>query len=40
MGSEYRITIDQAEGIAVDDENNLLYVVSDKEEKLFVFEIE
>jgi uncharacterized protein YjiK len=40
MGSEYRITIDQAEGIAVDDENNLLYVVSDKEEKLYVFEIE
>jgi uncharacterized protein YjiK len=37
---EYKITIDQAEGIAVDDENNLLYVVSDKEEKLYVFEIE
>jgi uncharacterized protein YjiK len=37
---KYKIDVDQAEGIAVDDKNNLIYVVSDKEEKLYVFEIE
>ncbi len=37
---EYRITVEQPEGIAVDDENNLIYVVSDKEEKLYVYEVE
>jgi uncharacterized protein YjiK len=37
---EYKINVDQPEGIAVDDENNLLYVVSDKEEKLYVYKIE
>jgi uncharacterized protein YjiK len=36
---EYEIDIKQAEGVAVDDENNLIYIVSDKEEKLYVFKI-
>jgi uncharacterized protein YjiK len=36
--SEYKIDVNQPEGIAIDDENNLIYVVSDKEEKLYVFE--
>lgn len=36
---EYKINVEQAEGIAIDDKNNLIYVVSDKEEKLFVFEM-
>lgn len=38
--TEYKISVDQPEGIAVDDENGLIYVVSDKEEKLYVFEID
>lgn len=37
---EYKIDIKQAEGVAVDDENNLIYIISDKEEKLYVFKIE
>ncbi|HSP89087.1 MAG TPA: SdiA-regulated domain-containing protein [Ignavibacteriaceae bacterium] len=36
--AEYKIDVNQAEGIAIDDENNLIYVVSDKEEKLYIFE--
>jgi uncharacterized protein YjiK len=38
--TEYRITIDQPEGIAVDDEKGLIYVVSDREEKLYVYKME
>jgi len=38
--TEYKINVEQPEGIAVDDENNLVYIVSDKEEKLYVYKIE
>lgn len=37
--SEYPIDVRKAEGIAVDIENNLVYVVSDDTEQLFVFEL-
>jgi len=36
---EYKLDIKQPEGVAVDDENNLIYIVSDKEEKLYVFKL-
>lgn len=35
----YKININQAEGIAVDSSGKKVYVVSDREEKLYVFEI-
>jgi len=38
--TEYKINVEQPEGIAVDDKNKLVYVVSDKTEKLYVYEIE
>ena len=38
--SEYKINVEQPEGIAVDEKNKLIYIVSDKEEKLYVYEIE
>lgn len=36
----YKTNIRQAEGIAVDCENNKIYLVSDHEEKLYIFDIE
>jgi uncharacterized protein YjiK len=35
---DYSINISKAEGIAVDIENRFIYIVSDSEEKLFVYE--
>ncbi len=37
---KYKVRIDQIEGVAVDEVNKKIYIVSDKEEKLYVFEIE
>ncbi len=34
----YNLGIDKAEGVVVDSDNNKIYVVSDSEEKLYVFE--
>ena len=36
---KYKVTIDQVEGIAVDTQSNVIYLVSDKEEKLYVLKI-
>lgn len=35
----YSINIDKAEGIAFDRENNLIYIVSDSEESLYIFRL-
>lgn len=37
---EYKINVEQPEGIAVDDENKLIYIVSDKQDKLYVYKID
>lgn len=37
--SEYKINIEQAEGIAINPEDSLLYVISDPLEKLFIFKL-
>jgi uncharacterized protein YjiK len=37
--SSYKVDIEQIEGIAVDDENLLLYLVSDPLEKLYIFSL-
>jgi uncharacterized protein YjiK len=36
---KYKVRIEQIEGIAVDETNKKIYIVSDKEEKLYVLEI-
>lgn len=38
--TEYPIEVDKAEGIAVDFENSRIYIVSDSNEKLYLFSIE
>jgi uncharacterized protein YjiK len=35
----YSINIEQIEGIAIDEENSLIYLVSDPLEKLYVFKL-
>jgi len=37
--SKYKINVEKAEGIAIDVSNNLIYIVSDLEEKLYIFSI-
>jgi len=38
--ARHKINVNQPEGIAVDDKNNLIYIVSDREEKLLVYKKE
>lgn len=37
--NSYSIDVDKAEGIAFDCENNLIYIVSDSEESLYIFRL-
>ncbi len=37
---EFKINVQQPEGIAVDDKNDLIYIVSDKEAKLYIYKLE